>query len=80
MSDVIDQAQDREQLDRELALRAHAQRVAASFQPRHDGISSLCIDCDQAIEEERLKVLAGKTSRCAHCARVRERRERDFRR
>ena len=80
MSDVIDQAQDRELLDRELALRAHAQRMAASFQPRRDGIDSLCIDCEQPIEEDRLKVLAGKTSRCAHCAHVRERRERDFRR
>lgn len=80
MSDAIDQAQDREQLDRDLALRAHEQRVAASYEPRRDGIDSLCIDCDQPIEPERLKVLAGKTSRCAHCAHVYEKREREFKR
>ena len=80
MSDAIDQAQDREQLDRDFALRAHALRVAASFEPRRDGIDALCIDCDQPIEPERLKVLAGKTSRCAHCARVREKQEKEFRR
>lgn len=80
MSDVIDQAQDREQVDRDFALRAHQLRVAASFQPRRKGIDSQCIDCDNPIEEERLKALAGKTSRCAHCARVREKKEKEFRR
>ena len=80
MSDVIDQAQDREQVDRDFALRAHQLRVEASYLPRKPGIDALCIDCDQPIEPERLKVLAGKTSRCAHCAHVREKREKEFRR
>lgn len=80
MSDAIDQAQDREQTDRDFALRAHALRVASSFSPRQKGIDTRCIDCEQAIEPERLKVLAGKTSRCAHCAHVYEKKQKGFRR
>ena len=80
MSDAIDQAQDREQIDRDFALRAHALRVAASFTPRRKGIDLQCIDCEQQIEPERLKVLAGKTSRCAHCAHVYEKKQREYRR
>jgi RNA polymerase-binding transcription factor DksA len=80
MTDTIDQAQDREQLDRDLALQAHADRVAASFVPRADGIDGLCIDCDRPIEPERLRVLARKTSRCAHCAQALEHRQQGYRR
>jgi RNA polymerase-binding transcription factor DksA len=76
MSDSIDDAQEREQLDRDLALRAHELRVAASFEPRRAGIDGMCIDCDEAIEPIRLKVLAGKTARCASCAKTHEQRMR----
>ena len=80
MSDSIDAAQDREQLDRDLALHAQAQRVAESHAPRREGIDALCIDCDEPIEPARLAVLAGKTSRCAQCAKDHEQRMRGYRR
>ena len=80
MSDAIDRAQDREQLDRELALRAQAQRVAESHAPRAAGLDASCIDCGEPIEPERLAVLAGKTSRCASCAHDYEQRTRGYRR
>lgn len=80
MSDSIDMAQEREQLDRELALRAQAQRVAESHAPRKDGVDGRCIDCGDAIEPGRLAVLAGKTSRCASCAHDHEQRMRGYRR
>lgn len=70
MADDIDRAQEREQLDRDLALRAQQERVAASFQPRDPRVASLCIDCDAPIEPERLRALAMKTSRCAACAQI----------
>lgn len=80
MSDSIDAAQEREMLDRELALRAQAQRVTESHAPRRAGIDTQCISCDQPIEPDRLAVLAGKTSRCAQCARDHEQRMRGYRR
>lgn len=72
--DPIDAAQDREAMDRELALNAQRQRTAASFAPRMPGADALCIDCDEPIETARLAVLAGATSRCASCARDYEQR------
>lgn len=73
MSDDIDRAQECEQADRERALRHAAERIAASFTPRQEGIDAMCIDCDLPIEAARLTVLAGKTSRCASCAHEYER-------
>lgn len=79
MSDAIDQAQEREALDRELALRAVTERIAASQAPRDASVDGLCIDCHEPIEASRLRVLAGKTSRCASCAHDFERRMRGVR-
>lgn len=74
MADAIDQAQAREQMDRELMLAEHHRRAAAhesaAGTPSLDG---LCIDCDEPIELARLAVLR-VTSRCASCARDFERR------
>ena len=70
MADDIDRAQEREQLDRDLALRAAQERIAASFTPRDPSVASFCIDCDGSIEPERLVALNHKTSRCAECARL----------
>lgn len=79
MSDTIDDAQAREQLDRELAIQAQAQRIAESHAPRRADVDALCIDCGDPIEPARLAVLAGKTSRCAQCARDHEHRMRGYR-
>lgn len=79
MTDQIDSAQEREQLDTEMALAAARQRIEASFKPRADGIDGICIDCDEPIEPARLHVLAGKTSRCASCAHDHEQRTRGYR-
>lgn len=79
MSDAIDKAQEREALDRELALRAMSERIAASHTPRDVSVDGLCIDCQEPIEASRLRVLAGKTSRCASCAHDFEHRMRGVR-
>ena len=80
MTDTIDHAQANEEQDRAMALRLQATRVAASHAPRREGIDERCIECDQPIEPARLAVLAGKTSRCAECARDHEQRMRGYRR
>jgi len=79
LTDDIERAQEIEQRDRDMALRLQLERIAASFAPREDGAEAMCIDCDEAIEPERLKVLARKTSRCAQCARDHEHRMRGYR-
>jgi len=79
MTDDVDCAQAAEQSDRDLALKVMFERIAASFQPRRDGIDGICIDCQEPIEPVRLQVLAGKTSRCAACARDFEHRQRSYR-
>lgn len=79
MTDDIERAQEIEQRDRDAAVRRQLSRIEASFLPRADGLDGICIDCDQDIEPERLKVLAGKTIRCAQCARDHEHRMRGFR-
>lgn len=67
MSDVIDQAQIREEMDRDIALDAQRRRIEEAFAPRNPDAANWCIDCDGAIEPERLRVL-GFTARCASCA------------
>ena len=71
MADEIDRAQEREHNDRELALAAQRERIAASFAPRDPKASTDCIDCEQPIEKQRLLVVRS-TSRCAACARIYE--------
>lgn len=69
MADDIDRAQDREQTDRDLALKAQAARIAASFEPIDPAQAGFCIDCEQPIEAARLQALRGATVRCSACAR-----------
>lgn len=64
MSDVVDQAQELEQQQRDAAI--HRVRVAQSFVPRDPRVNANCIDCGNAIEPERLRLIS--TCRCAHCA------------
>lgn len=73
MSDDIDRAQEREQQDREAALRATLPRVAAAHAPRDPAQDALCLDCGGEIEPLRLKLLPF-TPRCAECAHIEERR------
>jgi RNA polymerase-binding transcription factor DksA len=70
--DEIDRAQEREQIDRELALNAARARVAASFEPRDASVDGRCIDCGNAIEPGRLAALQGCCSRCIECAQRNE--------
>lgn len=66
--DVIDQAQAREELDRELALAAARARIEASFAARDEGVEGTCIDCGESIEPARMEALRGCCSRCFGCA------------
>lgn len=77
MADEIDRAQEREHNDRELALSAQRERIAASFAPRDPRASENCIDCERPIEPERLRVVRS-TSRCAACAREYEAKSRGW--
>jgi RNA polymerase-binding transcription factor DksA len=70
--DEVDRAQESEEADRERALKAMRDRIAASFVPRNPLVEEACIDCGNAIEKERLKALR-RTARCADCAHAFER-------
>jgi phage/conjugal plasmid C-4 type zinc finger TraR family protein len=67
VSDVIDAANERVELDLRLALAAHHSR-----QPPPGPPCTECQDCEAPIEPARLKVLP-YASRCASCARDYER-------
>lgn len=79
MADDIDRAQEVEERDRELALRAARARIAAALAPRDASSGQCCIDCEQPIEPERLKALHGCTSRCIECATAHEHRMKGYR-
>lgn len=78
MADDIDMAQDREQLDRELAVRAARGRQATADAEQAALPPPDCVDCDEPIEPTRWQVLRGCTSRCAACARLHEQRMRVY--
>lgn len=67
MSDIVDAAQQREEMDRDIALEAQRRRTAEAFAPRDPDAANWCIECDGRIEPERLRVLVS-TARCASCA------------
>lgn len=69
MIDDIERAQEREQLDRERALRAQRQRIEASFGPRDADAREWCCACGNRIELERIAALGPLISRCARCAK-----------
>ena len=64
--DLLDQAQTVEERDRERALAAFRRRqeIVSRRAGRPD-----CVDCHEAIEEERRKSIPN-TVRCASCARL----------
>jgi phage/conjugal plasmid C-4 type zinc finger TraR family protein len=68
VSDVVDDANARVELDTRLALEAHQRR-----QPAAGPMCTECEDCSGEIEPARLKVLP-YASRCASCAHDYERR------
>lgn len=70
MSDEVDRAQERELLDRELALAAQRART-----PRGVTLSTACEDCGEQIETKRRELLP-YTTLCACCAHERERAQR----
>lgn len=76
--DTIDMAQEREDLDRDLAIRAHKTR----FAPLFDGDATLttateCLECGAPIPEERRRAVPGAFY-CVECQRAQERQERLF--
>lgn len=77
--DDMDRAQEREQEDRDRALQAAQQRIAASFTPRDPAVAGLCLDCDNAIEPARIAALRGACSRCIDCATRYEHHLREYR-
>ncbi len=66
--DEIDRAQEREQADRDRAIAATLQRIAAAFQPRDLSVLGTCIDCSQPIDPARMEALRGCCARCVRCA------------
>lgn len=67
--DDVDLSQQREQAVRDQALQSHARRVQPTTPA--DGC---CVECGEAIEPARIRVL-GQTELCAACAQLIERRE-----
>lgn len=80
MTDILDDAQRSEEQDRDRAVAAVLQRIAAAHAPRVAGVDGTCIDCGDPIEPARLAALDHKTSRCASCAADHEQRCRGYRR
>jgi len=65
--DDIDRAQEREQFDRDNAIRAIRQRLATA--PNNDG---RCIECGDEIEPRRLAAIGPSCRLCYPCALNRE--------
>lgn len=63
MSDMADEAQEREQRFRDVALEAHRSRLRATKESPH-----VCVSCGGEIEQERRLAVPG-TQVCAFCAR-----------
>lgn len=69
MTDNLDQAQQLEQLQREIALKKHR-----TFK----GVSAFhCQDCGEPIPEARRQALQGCT-RCTECQAIFEQQQRNF--
>lgn len=66
MADAIDRAQEREQLDRELALEQHAQRA-------REGLA-FCVECDEGISDVRRALGARRCVACQESFESEERR------
>ena len=72
--DDIDIAQQREQWDRELALKARGQRQDET--PNYDETGKrLCLDCDMRIPTRRLQAVPNAV-RCIDCQQLHEQRNR----
>jgi RNA polymerase-binding transcription factor DksA len=68
----MDRAQEREQLDRDVALKALRSRIEAASMPPDGAQAGMCIDCEQPIEPARIAALRGCCSRCVECAQHHE--------
>lgn len=69
MPDIIDEAQQYEQRDRERALAV--MRIKPTEAPLVVEGKRLCLDCHDAIPAERLRI-ASDVVRCAPCQQLRE--------
>lgn len=75
--DEMDRTQALEQFDRDVLIAEHRRRQTAR-QATQPNTSGLCIDCDEPIEPQRLRLLGECTERCASCAHDAERRDRGY--
>lgn len=73
MPDVIDEAQEREQRDRDTALAEAAtrRRIEESMRPFDISTPRWCVDCHVQIEPQRLAAMP-VAMRCTCCATRRE--------
>lgn len=70
MTDILDQAQATEEIQREIALKKH--RTFKAISATH------CEDCDVVIPEKRRQLIQGVT-RCIDCQSRQEKQARNFR-
>lgn len=72
MTDLLDQAQKFEELQRDVALKKR-------FQAVHRQSLTHCQDCDEPIPEQRRRMINGCT-RCVDCQAIYEQKRQGFRR
>jgi phage/conjugal plasmid C-4 type zinc finger TraR family protein len=76
--DTIDMAQEREDLDRDLALREHRSKFAPLFDADPECMTAReCLECGDEIPPERRRAVPG-TFYCVECQRLAEREEQLF--
>lgn len=84
MADVADQAAEIEARERDTALSTQLaeaerqRRIAESFRPNVADESLRCVECDELIGTERLRVMP-RASRCTPCAEAAAARLREAR-
>lgn len=66
--DLVDRAQAREELDRQLALRAHNARLSQAAG------SGICLDCREPIDARRLQANPAAV-RCTDCQSGQDKRD-----
>ena len=71
MTDILDQAQKLEELQRKVALKNR-------FQAVHRPSLTHCQDCDEPIPEKRRRMINGCT-RCVDCQAIYELKRQNFR-
>lgn len=71
MSDIVDRAQEREQVNLHRALRSHAERAAVRAAPLVVDGKRVCTDCFDPLTKKRLKANPDAV-RCVDCQELKE--------